>query len=223
MNFSRKPSFSVFPPIHPSTSSLAGNRQEEPEHHPLRPRITAPCQCLSRRGEGGGWGVGDGSLQGLVRRGLSTSRASEKGRQLPLRICSIYRQSSNSPAGGNSPGVRMQACSCPRGCFAFKISSVCHTKPSPSLLSLAGVSALFTWGVIAENGSTHIAVVPGGWTEDQLEDPTTYLKVFPSNPFPNIPSSSAYGWDQLAPGRGVEVPGGGVHVRWGPDQGGGGQ
>ena len=90
------------------------------------------------------------------------------------------------------------------------------------LLSLSGVSALFTWGVIAENGSTHIAVVPGGWTEDQLEDPTTYLKVFPSYPFPNIPSS-AYGWDQLAPGRGVEVPGGGVHVRWGPDQGGGGQ
>jgi len=40
-----------------------------------------------------------------------------------------------------------------------------------------GVSALFTWGVIAENGSTHIAVVPGGWTEDQLEDPTTYLKL----------------------------------------------
>merc|ERR1719500_2682122 len=40
-----------------------------------------------------------------------------------------------------------------------------------------GVSALFTWGVIAENGSTHIAVVPGGWTEDQLEDPATYLKL----------------------------------------------
>ena len=36
---------------------------------------------------------------------------------------------------------------------------------------------MFTWGVIAENGSTHIAVVPGGWTEDQLEDPATYLKV----------------------------------------------
>ena len=42
---------------------------------------------------------------------------------------------------------------------------------------LPGVSALFTWGVIAENGTTHIAVVPGGWTEDQLEDPATYLKV----------------------------------------------
>jgi len=40
-----------------------------------------------------------------------------------------------------------------------------------------GVSALFTWGVIAENGTTHIAVVPGGWMEDQLEDPTTYLKL----------------------------------------------
>ena len=45
-----------------------------------------------------------------------------------------------------------------------------------------GVSALFTWGVIAENGTTHIAVVPGGWTEDQLEDPTTYLKVLLVNP-----------------------------------------
>ena len=42
------------------------------------------------------------------------------------------------------------------------------------------MSALFTWGVIAENGSTHIAVVPGGWMEDQLEDPTNYLKVLTS-------------------------------------------
>ena len=49
---------------------------------------------------------------------------------------------------------------------------------SAPLSFLPGVSALFTWGVIAENGTTHIAVVPGGWTEDQLEDPNTYLKVF---------------------------------------------
>ena len=48
------------------------------------------------------------------------------------------------------------------------------------------MSALFTWGVIAENGTTHIAVVPGGWTEDQLEDPTTYLKVPLVNPHPQI-------------------------------------
>ena len=93
---------------------------------------------------------------------------------------------------------------------------------SPSLSFLPGVSALFTWGVIAENGSTHIAVVPGGWTEDQLEDPTTYLKVFPPHLHHHI-SSSADGWYQLAPGRGVKVPSGGVHVRWGLEQGRGGQ
>ena len=58
--------------------------------------------------------------------------------------------------------------------------------PHSLCIYLPGVSALFTWGVIAENGTTHIAVVPGGWTEDQLEDPTTYLKVSPANPHPQI-------------------------------------
>jgi hypothetical protein len=41
-----------------------------------------------------------------------------------------------------------------------------------SLLSLQnqlGVSVLFTWGVVAENNSNHIAVVPGGWVEEYLE------------------------------------------------------
>ena len=81
----------------------------------------------------------------------------------------------------------MRACCSPRGCSGCKTSSVClcHLL-TLTFLFLPGVSALFTWGVIAENGTTHIAVVPGGWTEDQLEDPTTYLKVSLVNPHPQI-------------------------------------
>lgn len=40
-----------------------------------------------------------------------------------------------------------------------------------------GVSVLFTWGVIAENNSNHVAIVPGGWNEEYLDDSGTYLKV----------------------------------------------
>eukprot|EP00090_Calanus_glacialis_P001950 TRINITY_DN11456_c0_g1_i3.p1 TRINITY_DN11456_c0_g1~~TRINITY_DN11456_c0_g1_i3.p1 ORF type:complete len:946 (-),score=146.68 TRINITY_DN11456_c0_g1_i3:85-2922(-) len=40
-----------------------------------------------------------------------------------------------------------------------------------------GVSVLFTWGVIAENNSNHIAIVPGGWNEEYLDDSSTYLKL----------------------------------------------
>lgn len=40
-----------------------------------------------------------------------------------------------------------------------------------------GVSVLFTWGVISENNSNHIAIVPGGWNEDYLQDSETYVKV----------------------------------------------
>ena len=40
-----------------------------------------------------------------------------------------------------------------------------------------GVSVLFTWGVISENNSNHIAIVPGGWNQEYLQDPDTYLKV----------------------------------------------
>ena len=41
-----------------------------------------------------------------------------------------------------------------------------------------GVSVLFTWGVIAENNSNHVAIVPGGWNEEYLDDSSTYLKVY---------------------------------------------
>ena len=40
-----------------------------------------------------------------------------------------------------------------------------------------GVSVLFTWGVISENNSNHIAIVPGGWNEDYLQTSETYVKV----------------------------------------------
>ena len=40
-----------------------------------------------------------------------------------------------------------------------------------------GVSVLFTWGVISENNTNHIAIVPGGWNEDYLQDSATYVKV----------------------------------------------
>ena len=40
-----------------------------------------------------------------------------------------------------------------------------------------GVSVLFTWGVITENNSNHVAIVPGGWNEEYLDDYGTYLKV----------------------------------------------
>jgi len=40
-----------------------------------------------------------------------------------------------------------------------------------------GVSVLFTWGVIAENNSNHVAIVPGGWNEEYLDDSSTYLKL----------------------------------------------
>eukprot|EP00092_Neocalanus_flemingeri_P023165 GFUD01025119.1.p1 GENE.GFUD01025119.1~~GFUD01025119.1.p1 ORF type:complete len:953 (-),score=164.55 GFUD01025119.1:486-3344(-) len=40
-----------------------------------------------------------------------------------------------------------------------------------------GVSVLFTWGVIAENNSNHVAIVPGGWNEEYLDDSGTYLKL----------------------------------------------
>ena len=40
-----------------------------------------------------------------------------------------------------------------------------------------GVSVLFTWGVISENNSNHLAIVPGGWNEDYLQDSETYVKV----------------------------------------------
>ena len=40
-----------------------------------------------------------------------------------------------------------------------------------------GVSVLFTWGVISENNSNHIAIVPGGWNEDYLQTAETYVKV----------------------------------------------
>ena len=121
----------------------------------------------------------------FVRRERSTSRASRKERQLLPKICSTCKLFSNLPAGGNSREVRTRACCSRRGCFVFKISSVCKNSSSlPDFLT--GVSALFTWGVIAENGTTHIAVVPGGWTEDQLEDPTTYLKVSLVNTHPQI-------------------------------------
>ena len=32
-----------------------------------------------------------------------------------------------------------------------------------------GVSALFTWGVVPENNTNHLAVVPGGWVEENLQ------------------------------------------------------
>ena len=40
-----------------------------------------------------------------------------------------------------------------------------------------GVSVLFSWGVVTENNTNHIAIVPGGWNEDYLDDKKTYLKV----------------------------------------------
>jgi hypothetical protein len=39
-----------------------------------------------------------------------------------------------------------------------------------------GVSVLFTWGVVAENNSNHIAVVPGGWVEEYLEVRLLFIK-----------------------------------------------
>ena len=50
-------------------------------------------------------------------------------------------------------------------------------KPVCRLQSQLGVSALFTWGIISENNSNHIAIVPGGWNEDYLQDAETYVKV----------------------------------------------
>ena len=212
LDFSRKPSFWVFPLIHVSS---AGDRQEEPEHHPLRPRGAAACQCLSRGGEG--WRVG---LDGCLFSGEDV---------LPV-VC--------PGKGDDCPGRSAQSASSSR--IRRRVGTLGQSERKHAALGedvppsksawfvtqtppnfLPGVSALFTWGVIAENGSTHIAVVPGGWTEDQLEEPTTYLKVSPPH-LHHIPSS-ADGWYQLAPGRGVEVPSGGVHVRWGPQQGRGGE
>jgi len=40
-----------------------------------------------------------------------------------------------------------------------------------------GVSALFTWGVVPENNSNHLAIVPGGWVEDYLQDVESYSKL----------------------------------------------
>ena len=31
-----------------------------------------------------------------------------------------------------------------------------------------GVNALFTWGVVPENKTNYIAIVPGGWVEELL-------------------------------------------------------
>ena len=50
-------------------------------------------------------------------------------------------------------------------------------KPVCRLQNQLGVSALFTWGIISENNSNHIAIVPGGWNEDYLQDAETYVKV----------------------------------------------
>lgn len=49
--------------------------------------------------------------------------------------------------------------------------------PISRLQNQLGVSVLFTWGVISENNSNHIAIVPGGWNEDYLQDSETYVKV----------------------------------------------
>ena len=32
-----------------------------------------------------------------------------------------------------------------------------------------GVSVLFTWGVVPENNTNHLAIVPGGWVEEYLQ------------------------------------------------------
>ena len=77
----------------------------------------------------------------IVRRGRSTSRVSGKGRRLLQKICSICKQFSNSPAGGNSLAVRTEACCSRKGCFAFRISSVCKT-PNPSSLPSRSVRPL---------------------------------------------------------------------------------
>ena len=37
------------------------------------------------------------------------------------------------------------------------------------LQNMLGVSALFTWGVVPENNTNHLAVVPGGWVEENLQ------------------------------------------------------
>ena len=144
----------------------------------LRPLQMFPTQ--RKRWEGREW-MGVHRL--LCRRERSTNRVSGRERQPRRRISSTCRRFSSSPEAGSSQGLRMRACCSPRGCSGCKTSSVClcHLL-TLTFLYLPGVSALFTWGVIAENGTTHIAVVPGGWTEDQLEDPTTYLKVSLVNP-----------------------------------------
>ena len=91
------------------------------------------------------WGrEGRRDVYGFVRRGRSTSRVSGKGRRLLPKICSTCKQFSNSPADGNSLAVRTQACCSRRGCFAFKISSVCH--PNPSSLPSRSVRPLHVGG-----------------------------------------------------------------------------
>ena len=69
-----------------------------------------------------------------------------------------------------------------------------------------GVSVLFTWGVIAENNSNHIAIVPGGWNEEYLDDSSTYLKVDMTRE--NVPMNNLLlvnDWNKLDASRSCEV------------------